>query len=228
MPTYQHPAETPEYRKARKQLLEAEIELRNQREHVAELRRALPQDTVCEDYELLEGPRNLADTSTEVSPVRLSELFEDPQKPLVLMQFMYGKLQDKVCPMCTLWADGYDGAIRHLTQRVNFAVACAGDLQTFRAHGRSRGWRSLRLVSTGKSNLKRDLGFEVGEGSQLPGVSVFTLGKDGSPRHFYSQGAIMTDDHNRGMDLLSPVWNFFDLTPDGRGDLFPALEYPIK
>lgn len=228
MPTYQHPNETSEYRQAREQLLEAEIELRNQSERVAELRRALPRDTICEDYELLEGPRDLADTSAEVHSVSLSELFTDPKKPLILMQFMYGKLQDKACPMCTLWADGYDGALRHLEQRVNFAVICAGDVQEFRAHGRSRGWRSVRLVSAGESNLKRDLGFEVGKGSQLPGISVFTLGEDGAPRHFYSQGAIMTDDYNRGMDFMSPVWNFFDLTPDGRGDLFPALEYPIK
>jgi predicted dithiol-disulfide oxidoreductase (DUF899 family) len=27
------------------------------------------------------------------------------------------------------------------------------------------------------------------------------------------------------MDLLSPVWNFFDLTPDGRGDWMPSLVY---
>lgn len=32
----------------------------------------------------------------------------------------------------------------------------------------------------------------------------------------------------RGIDLLSPVWNYFDLTPDGRGDMLPSLEYPIK
>ncbi len=26
----------------------------------------------------------------------------------------------------------------------------------------------------------------------------------------------------RGMDLLSPVWNYLDLTPDGHGDWFPG------
>ena len=35
----------------------------------------------------------------------------------------------------------------------------------------------------------------------------------------------MTPEHFRGMDLLSPVWNFLDLTPAGRGDWFPGLSY---
>jgi predicted dithiol-disulfide oxidoreductase (DUF899 family) len=29
----------------------------------------------------------------------------------------------------------------------------------------------------------------------------------------------------RGMDLLSPLWNFLDLTPEGRGDFMPRRAY---
>ena len=29
----------------------------------------------------------------------------------------------------------------------------------------------------------------------------------------------------RGIDLLSPVWNLLDLTPEGRGDWEPSLAY---
>jgi predicted dithiol-disulfide oxidoreductase (DUF899 family) len=29
----------------------------------------------------------------------------------------------------------------------------------------------------------------------------------------------------RGIDLLSPVWNVLVLTPQGRGDWYPALGY---
>ena len=32
---------------------------------------------------------------------------------------------------------------------------------------------------------------------------------------------MMAPGHWRGMDLLSPVWNFLDLTPEGRGDWMP-------
>jgi predicted dithiol-disulfide oxidoreductase (DUF899 family) len=36
----------------------------------------------------------------------------------------------------------------------------------------------------------------------------------------------MSDDVNeRGIDLMSPVWNLLDLTPQGRGDWYAKLEY---
>ena len=73
--------------------------------------------------------------------------------------------------------------------------------------------------------MKRDLGFEAEDGGQQPGMSVFTLGADGRARHFYSAGAFMAEGHFRGMDLLSPLWSFLDLTPEGRGDFMPQRSY---
>ncbi len=212
-----HPTASSEYRAARKALHEAEVALRDQRERVAELRRALPRDTAVEDLvfeELREG---------RVAPVKLSELFADPHKPLVLMHFMFGKAQADPCPMCTMWADGYAGAVEHLSQRVNFAVLVAGDVERFDAWARERGWDRLRIVGAGDTALKRDLGFENDDGGQLPGVSVFERGAGGL-RHFYSVCAFGPDG-GRMMDLLSPVWSFFDLTPEGRGDFFPSRSY---
>lgn len=56
------PNESPESRKLRAELLAAEIALVEQRERVAAIRRKLPGDTLLpSDYELCEGPRNLAD-----------------------------------------------------------------------------------------------------------------------------------------------------------------------
>jgi predicted dithiol-disulfide oxidoreductase (DUF899 family) len=55
---------------------------------------------------------------------------------------------------------------------------------------------------------------------------VFTRGPDGTIRHVYSRGAEMADDRReRGIDLLSPVWHLLDLTPDGRKDWYPSLNY---
>ena len=34
---------------------------------------------------------------------------ERRELPLVLVHFMFGGQQSEPCPMCTLWADGYDG-----------------------------------------------------------------------------------------------------------------------
>ena len=127
--------------------------------------------------------------------------------------------------MCTLWADGYDGVVPHLSQNVNFAVVVAGDVGTFRAYARERGWRNVRILSSGGSTLKPDLGFESPDGQQLPGVSVFVRDADGSVRHTYSGSAVMGDGQYRGMDFLSPLWNFLDLTPGGRGDFMPRRSY---
>ena len=216
--------ESPGYRKLRDELLRAELDLRDQRERVAALRRKLPREGEVEDFVFREGPRDLAAGDEPVREVRLSELFERDDRPLILVQFMFGKKQASPCPMCTMWADAYDGAAPHVRQRASFAVLVAGDVGAFRAYARSRGWRNLRLVSAGDSSLKRDLGFEDEDGAQQPGVSVF-LKDGGALRHFYSACAEMKDGEFRGMDLLNPAWHFFDLLPDGRGDFFPKKEY---
>jgi len=52
-------SESGNYRKARAELLEAEIALRDQCERVAALRRKLPIETKVEDYVFEEGPAEL-------------------------------------------------------------------------------------------------------------------------------------------------------------------------
>lgn len=56
-------------------------------------------------------------------------------------------------------------------------------------------------------------------------ASVFRLGADGRPRHFYSVCAMITPTQFRGMDLLTPFWSFLDLTPEGRGEFLPRRSY---
>ena len=214
-----HPNESPEYAKLRAELLEAEVALRDQRERVAGLRRSLPQDTEVPD----ETFARVRDGNVE--SVKLSELFEDPEKPLVLMHFMFGGAQERPCPMCTAWADGYDGIQEHLRQRVNFVVFVAGDAAAFEAYGRERGWRNLEVVSATDSTLKRTLGFEDEKGGQYPGASVFLRRGDGTLVHTYSQCAWLGEAGFRGMDLLSPLWHYLDLTPEGRGDFMPSKSY---
>ena len=211
-------SESPEYARVRDELRKAEIALRDQAESVAALRRSLPLDSVIEDEdfeEIRDGER---------VTVKLSELFDDDSKPLLLMQFMYGKAQSSPCPMCSMWADGYDGAIPHMQQRMSFVVLVAGDPAAFEAYALSRGWRNLRVVSAGQSDLKRRLGFESEDGAQQSGATV-VVKRNGKLIHSYSVCAFFGEEGFRGMDLLSPVWNFFDLTPDGRGEFFPSKSY---
>lgn len=216
--------ESEAYRRARAELLEAEIALRDQSERVAALRRKLPVETDVEDYVFEEGPADL-DKDGPVTKVRLSGLFADVNKPLVVYQYMYGGTQKRPCPMCTLWIDGFNGVAHHLRQRVNFAIIAQVAAGELREWGRQRGWHRLRLVSSAGSNFKSDLHYQDADGGQHPGISVFVRSPDGSVKHFYSNSATMKEKINRGIDLLSPVWNIFDLTPQGRGDWNAKLGY---
>jgi len=221
--------ESLEYLAKREELRLAEIELMQQRERVAEMRRHLPQGAAIEDYQFEEGPRNLKAGDEPVRRVPLSELFSKPDRSLVIYHFMFGKKNTKACPMCTAWLDGANGVAHHLAQRLDFVVVAAADLPTLRAYGRERGWDKLRLLSAGNNTFKYDLGSENRDGGQDSTVSVFTRDANGTVRHSYSAHPRMAPDiQERGIDLLAPIWHFLDLTPQGRGDWYTSLSYGTK
>src|SRR5438046_785080 len=212
------PNESEEYIGKRDELRRAEIELMRQRERVAELRRRLPQGALVQDYLFQEGPANLDSGDTPVRTVRLSELFTGPNRSLVVYHFMYGKKQTNPCPMCTMFIDSWNGVAHHLAQNVDVAIVAAADPAALRAHARTRGWDRLRLLSCGANTFKYDLGSEDRAGNQDSTVSVFIRDGDGTLRHFYSAHPSMANDiKERGLDLLTPVYNILDLTAQGRG-----------
>jgi predicted dithiol-disulfide oxidoreductase (DUF899 family) len=221
--------ESDDYLARREQLRLAEIDLMKQQERVAQIRRALPQGAAIADYEFLEGPRALDAGDAPIRKVKISELFSAPERPLVIYQLMFGKKQTKPCPMCTLWIDGYNGVAHHIAQNINFAIVAAAEPIPLRAYARERGWHNLRLLSAGESAFKYDLGGESRDGGQDSSLNVFTKDADGTVRHFYTQHPRLAPDiKERGIDLLTPVFNLMDLTPAGRGDWYPNLSYGIK
>jgi predicted dithiol-disulfide oxidoreductase (DUF899 family) len=218
--------ESSDYVAAREQLRLAEIELMRHREQVAAMRRELPLGPLVEDYVFEEGPASLDAGDAPVQRVRLSELFSGPSRPLIVYQLMYGKLQTTPCPMCTLWIDGFNAIAHHLAQNVDFAIAAAADIPALRAHARARGWHNLRLLSCGASTFKYDLASEDAAGEQDSTISVFQRDAAGGVHHTYTAHPRMADDiDQRGIDLLNPVWNLMDLTPQGRGDWYAELTY---
>ena len=64
-----------EYLQKREELRLAEMEMFRNIERVAALRRALPTGAEVTDYVFQEGPRDLADSDSPISSVRLSQLF---------------------------------------------------------------------------------------------------------------------------------------------------------
>jgi predicted dithiol-disulfide oxidoreductase (DUF899 family) len=218
--------ESGEYLAKREELRLAEIELMKHCERVAELRRALPQGTALQDYEFLEGPANLNAGDEPIRRVKLSQLFTAADRPLVIYHLMYGKKQVKPCPMCTMWIDGANGVAQHIAQNIDFAIVAAAEPKALREHARARGWNKLRLLSAGSNTFKYDLKSEDADGGQDSTVSVFTKDADNTVRHFYSAHPRMGPNiKERGLDLLAPVWQFMDLTPQGRGDWYASLAY---
>lgn len=216
-----------EYRKRREELLEAEEALKNQRERVAALRRRLGSGCRVEtDYVFAEGPADLTrNAESDLFSTRLSELFCDAKNELIVQHMMFAPSSESGCPMCSMWVDGIDGAVHHLNDRVNFVVVARAPIGKLRDWGRRRGWRRVRLLSSFDNSFNADFGVELAEDRQLPAISVFTKEESGEIRHFYTSEGSLAERHHRAMDLYTPVWNLFDLLPNGRGDWFPKHFY---
>ncbi len=224
------PNESTEYRSARQALLDSELQLRRQIEEVAALRRALPLGgLVGEDYVFEEGGRDLDDLKTK-REVRLSELFAPGKDTLILYSYMFSPAMSQPCTSCTSILDGLDGEAPHVTQRVNLAVVAKSPIERIRAVARERGWRNLRLLSSEGNSYNTDYHAENAKGSQLPALNVFVRRPDGI-HHFYSTELLYAPpepgQNGRHVDLIWPLWNLFDYTPEGRGtDWYPRLAYP--
>jgi predicted dithiol-disulfide oxidoreductase (DUF899 family) len=230
MASIRFPGETQSYREARDALLAAEIDLKKQVEAVAALRRALPPGgPVPEDYTFDEGGADPADVTT-ARAVRLSELFGD-KKTLVLYSYMYGPAMSAPCPMCTSFLDALDGQAHHLGRSVALAVAARSPIQRVRELAHGRGWTRLRLLSSAGSTYHPDYHGEDASGAQMPMMNVFT--RVGSRvHHFWGSEMLYASDRAkdgidaRHIDMLWPLWNVLDLTPEGRGTTwYPALRY---
>lgn len=213
------PNESPVYRAAREELLQAEAGLRNKLEEVAALRRKLPPGGEAREDYVFEG---------EQGEVKLSQLFRRGST-LIAYSFMYGPDMQKACPSCTSIIDALDGMAPHVEQRASFVVIAKSPLERFREHARSRGWRRVRLLSSQGSSYNRDYGAETAQGAQMPMLNVFR-NAEGVIRHFWGSELLYArseaGQEPRHVDMVWPLWNLFDLTPEGRGkDWQPKLEY---
>ena len=166
----------------------------------------------------------------ENGPVRLSELFDDGKDSLIVYSYMFGPQMKAPCVSCTSILDALDGEAPHVVQRVSFAVVAKSPIERILGFTRPRGWRNLRLLSSAGNTYNRDYHAEDAQRGQLPVATVFVR-RDGKVRHFYSTELLYEPSEpgqdGRHVDMFWPLWNLFDLTPEGRGtDWYPRLEYP--
>jgi predicted dithiol-disulfide oxidoreductase (DUF899 family) len=237
------PGESQEYRAARERLLQSEIELRRQLEAVAAERRDLPPGgEIPDDYVFQgEGPEG------KPMDIRLSELFAPQKDSLAIYSFMFPRdpgddrpgpvrekesaklpLAEAPCPSCVSLLDQLDGVVEHASQKMNFAVVAKSPLERVLTWARERGWRRLRLLSSAGNTYNPDYLAETPEGAQRPMLNVFH--RDGETiRHFWGSelfyGPWDSGQDPRHVGTLEPLWNLFDLTPEGRPDWDEQLNY---
>lgn len=237
------PGESAEYRAARDRLLEREIELRRTMEALAVARRELPPGGIVPEDYVFQGMQ--ADGAS--AEVRLSELFAPGKDSLAIYSFMFPRdpgddspgpvggtlpelpLAESPCPSCTALIDQLDGAAEHARQHINLAVVAKTSLPNVLAFAADRGWTRLRFLSSAGNTYNRDYHAETPDGNQRPMLTVFH--RDGDAiRHFWSSEMLYAPsdagEDPRHVGTLEPLWNLFDLTPDGRpGDWYEQLSY---
>jgi predicted dithiol-disulfide oxidoreductase (DUF899 family) len=227
------PGESAEYRAARERLLEQEIELRRAMEAVAGARRELPPGGAAPQDYVFDG----AGADGTPIDVRLSSLFAPGKDSLVIYSFMFPrdpgderpgpasgqtallKLAEGPCPSCVALLDQLEGTVEHASQHINLAVVAKAPLSRILSFAEERGWRRLRLLSSARNSYNRDYLSETEEGWQRPMLNVFHRDR-GVIRHFWGSELLYapTDPGQdpRHVGTIEPVWNLFDLTPQGR------------
>jgi predicted dithiol-disulfide oxidoreductase (DUF899 family) len=132
-------------------------------------------------------------------------------------------LSEGPCPSCVALLDQLDGAALHVKPLINFAVIAKAPVERVLAFGRDRGWRHLRLLSSGGNSFNRDYHAETSDGRQRPMLNVFH--RDGDAiRHFWGSELFYAPNEPnqdpRHVGTLEPSWNLLDLTPEGRPDVW--------
>jgi predicted dithiol-disulfide oxidoreductase (DUF899 family) len=223
------PGESAEYRAARDLLLQQEVELRRAMESVAAARRALPLGGLLPEDYVFQGAGG---------DVRLSELFSPGNDTLAIYSYMFPRdpgddrpgpasgqsallpLVAGPCPSCTALLDQLDGAMEHLSPHVDFVAVAMAPAEQLLTFGAERGWRRLRLLSAAGTTFNRDYHGTTAEGNPSPMLNVFH--RDGAQiRHFWGSELFYEPTEpgqdTRHVGTIEPVWNIFDLTPNGRG-----------
>lgn len=206
-----------EWLEARRALLAREREATHLRDAVSAERRALPWVRVETDYVF----------DTQEGTASLADLF-DGRSQLVVKHFMLPP-GGPICPGCAGDADMVDAARRHFEQAdLSYVAVSRAPVAEIEAARKRLGW-TFRWVSCGGNSFNHDYGTaftpeQIAAGAvsynygttpyahpDLPGISVFARGADGSVFHTYST-------YSRGTELIFTPFSYLDMTPKGRNE----------
>src|SRR6059036_208480 len=217
-----------EWQAACDELLKEEKELTRRGDELARKRRELPWVRVEKDYRF----------ETEHGTTALADLF-DGRSQLLVYHFMFGPTWEAGCPVCSSIADTLAPQVPHLKAKdTTLLLASRASLARLIAYRKRMGWE-IDWVSSGGSDLNRDLGFlyteeelkpflegeipptveqnaemcgtdVLGYVSEGPGLSVYAL-SDGTVYRTYVTSA-------RGLEPAMAFYGLLDRTPMGRDE----------
>ena len=209
---------SPEWLKARKELLRKEKEFTRLRDELSRQRREMPWEKVDKQY-VFDGPNGKES---------LADLFGERHQ-LIIYHFMLGPGWKEGCPSCSYLADHFDGMIPHLAHRdTTFAVISHATLPEIQAFQKRMGWNFKWLSASAndfnfdyhvsftkdqQAKGKVDYNYDQIEfpSEEAPGLSVFYRSDAGEVFHTYST-------YGRGLDILLGTYNFLDHTAKGRDE----------
>ena len=224
MSQFRFPNESDEYRSRRNELLDQEIRLRDEIEKVAEQRRQLPPGgQLKEAY----GFERLGDGG-KIESVSFDDLFGEHDS-LIIYSMMFGPEWDAPCPSCTCIVDGLNVSGRAVQETSAIAVVAAASAEQLADWAGRRGWTQINLVSGTKNSYLLDYaGFETTDPGVVSVMNVFRKTQSGI-FHFWASELLsrpMESGHPRHVDIVWPLWNLLDMTPQGRGDaIIPKQDY---
>lgn len=224
-----------EHRQARLDLLAAEKEHTRRGDELAAQRRALPWVPVHKPYVF----------DTDAGERTLAELFAG-RSQLLTYHFMFGPEWTEGCPVCSYWADNFNGGVVHINHRdVTLICVSRAPIDRIKAYKQRMGW-SFPWVSSLRNDFNFDFGVSFGPSAgtsqrdmprgpgsvpddavynfirkpfapESPGLSAFAL-DDGIIYHTYSCYA-------RGLDAFNGTNQLLDRAPRGRDE--SALPAPV-
>jgi predicted dithiol-disulfide oxidoreductase (DUF899 family) len=158
----------------------------------------------------------------------LIELFAG-RSQLIVYHFMVASNWLEGCPICSFWADNFNGIVVHLNQRdISFVAISGAPLEKLEAYKRRMGW-SFPWVSSGSSDFNYDYQVswtpaQMQNGSKIYRYRASDASTEDAPRVSVSyqnqQRAVFHPYfcYARGLDILNRTYHFIDPVPKGRDE----------
>ena len=203
---------------ARTAFVAKEKEFTRLRDELSRQRRDLPWEAVDQNY-VFEGPNGKQS---------LADLFAG-RSQLIVYHFMFDATWAAGCPICSFWADNFNGIVDHLAQRdITMLAISKAPYDKLAAYEKRMGW-SFKWMSSAENEFNRDYGvsftpdemtakkafynytMQEPRKPEREGISVFY--KDAAGRIFHTYSA-----YARGIDMVNTAYHYLDLAPKGRDE----------